>query len=215
MPRARWIPENRYCKRSKISEDLFCSLVHSYFGELINHQSREYAVSLHSVLLPQGKKAISSQTIGRYYELFGNFIWNHVITPVFLEDAISIEKHDLFHLFYSKNKQPEMSLYFPALVSPTDFKTIPFERSFMYVLLMRRSKQIRGFRQSTFYLEYSRAAFIEMMLATLNLQYYPDKLFVGYTPDLDTSSKYRKLTKKVETACGACLLNMLERAPLK
>lgn len=216
MPRSLWVPENRYCRRSKIPEDLFYVLIDAYFSELINCKSRNYIADLISVGLSNNRKSLSVQSIGKYFDLFGNYIWNNIIEPMFAERNEPVTKENMYLFFYERIKDSDIDFYFPAHLSD-DFgavKTMPFRRSFMYLLLNRRSKLVNGFKEQRFYLEYSRAAFVETMLVTMNLQYYPNELFMSYLLDPDESYAYHKLSRNVNAACYVCLKNMFEKNPL-
>lgn len=216
MPRSLWIPENRYCRGSKVPEDLFCVLMSLYFSELIDCYSRKDSVDAASLLLPNNKKALSAQTIGRYFDLFGFYIWKNMIVPTIpdLDNADAQKK--LFLYFYDRIEYTDIDLYFPTHLSDETgmIKTMPFKRSFMYLLLARRTKKVNGFKESKFILEYSRAAFVETMLASMKLQYYPNDLFIRFQLAPDKSYEYHKLSRRVSTACYGCLMRMFERNPL-
>jgi SNF2 family DNA or RNA helicase len=216
MPRTQWLPDNKYCKRSKIPEDLFCVLITAYFSELMDCMLRKDVIDLISVGLPSNKKSLSAQSIGRYFDLFGKYVLKNVIVPIIpdLNNADTQEK--LFLYFYDRIENSDIDFYFPAHLSDktSSIKTMPFKRSFMYLLLARRTKMVNGFKESGFIFEYSRAAFVEAMLTTMNLQYYPNDLFIRFQLAPDKSYEYHKLSRRVNTACYACLRSMLETNPL-
>ncbi len=176
MPRKEWVPQNPYCRRSKLDEDEFNDVMASYFLELLQSHTRDYFREYTANTSWQTwhrQKLPTRQAIGRYYEKISQYIWERFIVchnPIFeKEDAFD----ELIDLVYEKTNK--ISNYDELYHSFNDFpfyiKKDKITRSLMFHLLSSRSKIIRGFKREVFYLEFSRVFFMCAVIETLNIEF--------------------------------------------
>lgn len=167
MPRKKWIPKNRYCRRSKLDEEEFDYLLNLYFSEIFYGFTREVCSEefLRGCYLDRpsyNAKHFSRQAIFVYFKRIGQYIWDNFVVidnPVLAEPFVLDELLDLIHGKIDSitiHKEAYDSLYKYPLYINTD----NLIRSLLFYLLSQRSKNTRGLNKKTFYLEFSRVYFI-------------------------------------------------------
>jgi hypothetical protein len=82
MPRKKYLPKNRYCYNSNLSEEQFEFLIFCYFLGL---SAAETAIQCKNRMY--GSFQISSKTVARYFRRTGEYYFFKLIEPAWLEDS--------------------------------------------------------------------------------------------------------------------------------
>ncbi len=206
MPRKQWDQKNPYCRRSKLTKEAFEHVVLHYFIEVTSGRTRDVYVQQ----LKSGANgfSITRQTLSRYFDMIGQYIWDNMIVPT---DPEYEDKHALDPLLdfvYGKIERLPRNynlLYrymddFPVKAKHPD---LPVQRTLMFHLLLQRSKTLRGFSKKQFYLEFSRIFFMCFVVEQKGLDMSRNDNFHEYF-----------MTKKINQVAYTWMIRILREHPL-
>ena len=163
MPRTLWEAKNPYCRRSKLTKEVFERVAYFYFLEITAGWSRRVCSEMLRVG-EEGEK-VSRQTMSTYFDAIGAFLWEEMVVPTdprYVDESVLDDLLDCVH-----GKKERVSFIYDLV--PAYLKTVPleakhkdadFHRTLLFHLLHRRAKATRGLKRDQFRLEVARAFFV-------------------------------------------------------
>ena len=178
----------------------------TYFMEVTSGRTRDTYVQQ----LKSGANgfSITRQTLSRYFDMIGQYIWDNMIVPT---DPEYEDKHaldPLLDFIYAKidclpEKYSIIYRYMDDLPVKPKHPDLPVQRTLMFHLLLQRSKTLRGFSKKQFYLEFSRIFFMCVVVEMKGLDMSRNDNFHEY------------FTKKqIDQLAYTVLIQVLRKNPL-
>lgn len=163
MPRTHWDQKNPYCRRSKLTKEAFESLTFAYFMEVTTGGNRSKYV--HQMKSGSNGFPITRQTMSKYFDMISQYIWDNMILPISPEYRNKKVLNPLLDFVYGNvdcvpEKYNVIYKYLDDLPVKSKDPDLPVQRTLMFHLLLKRSKELRGFPKKQFYLEFSRVFFM-------------------------------------------------------
>lgn len=206
MPRKQWEQKNPYCWRSKLTKEAFERLVYNYFMEVAAGGNRNKYV--HQMKSGMNAFPITRQTMSRYFDMIGQYIWDNMILPTDPLYADEDALDPLLEFVYGNvDEVPEkynvIYKYLDDLPVNSKDLDLPVQRTLMFHLLLQRSKALRGYSRKHFYLEFSRIFFMCTVVEAKGMDMSRNDNFFEYNT-----------MKAIQRLAYTVMIQMLRKNPL-